>query len=131
MTIAVEPPRDPLVPRPIDLPSSVPLAGPLDVLDGAKIVAAPDDPRRLAGLERGAPALARRGGRAIGYDGSAYDAPEFSWTRRCFAVALAWLWDELLYDHAAGTIHRRALSATTPSASSAGSTGSCSGTPIP
>ena len=29
-------------------------------------------------------------------------APELAWTQRCFAVALAWLWDERLYDHAAG-----------------------------
>ena len=35
---------DPLVPRPIDRPTVVPLEGPLDVLDGAKILAAPDDP---------------------------------------------------------------------------------------
>ena len=29
-------------------------------------------------------------------------APELAWTQRCFAVALAWLWDELLYDHDGG-----------------------------
>ena len=28
--------------------------------------------------------------------------PELAWTQGCFSVALAWLWDELLYDHAAG-----------------------------
>ena len=36
----------------------------------------------------------------IGYDGSAYEAAGTGWTQRCFAVALAWLWDERLYNHA-------------------------------
>ena len=37
---------DPLVPRPIDRPTVLPPAGPIDadVADGAKIFAAPDDP---------------------------------------------------------------------------------------
>jgi len=35
---------DPLAPRQVDLPTPVPLDAPLDVLDGAKILAAPDDP---------------------------------------------------------------------------------------
>ena len=39
--LSVEAPRDPLVPRPIDLPTAVPLDGPLDGLDRAKIFAAP------------------------------------------------------------------------------------------
>ena len=29
-------------------------------------------------------------------------ARAFAWTQSCFSVALVWLWDELLYDHAAG-----------------------------
>ena len=37
----------------------------------------------------------------VAYDDSAYALPEFAWTRGCFSVALVWLWDELLYDHAA------------------------------
>jgi sulfatase modifying factor 1 len=102
VTIAVEPPRDPLVPRPIDLPTPVPPEGPLDVLDGAKVIAAPDDPADWpawrASLERWRAEAAER----IAYDGGSYDAPGLAWTRRCFAVALAWLWDELLYDHDAG-----------------------------
>ena len=83
---------DPLVPRPIDLPT--PIDGDLD---RAKIVAAPDDP---ADWPAWRDALARWRGRARdGYDGSAYDRLE--WTQGCFSVALVWLWDERLWDHAA------------------------------
>jgi Sulfatase-modifying factor enzyme 1 len=102
MTIAVEQARDPRAPRPIDLPTPVPLDGPLDALDAAKIFSAPDDPAdwpvwRDALRRWRAEAAAR-----IEYDGSSYDRPSFAWTRSCFAVALVWLWDELLYDHRAG-----------------------------
>ena len=69
------------------------------MLDAAKIIGAPDDPGDWpawrASLERWRMEAAER----IAYDGAAYDAPAFAWTRRCFAVALAWLWDEVLYDH--------------------------------
>lgn len=102
MTIAHEQPRDPWAPRPIDLPTAVPLDGPLDVLDEAKILAAPDDPDAWPAWRE---ALARWRAEAasrVGYDGRAYLDPAFAWTQRCFAVSLAWLWDELLFDHAAG-----------------------------
>jgi formylglycine-generating enzyme len=96
--------RDPWAPRPIDLPTAVPLdpSADLTALDRAKILAAPDDPRDWlawrSALERWrAEAVAR-----IGYDGLAYEAPELAWTQHCFAVALVWLWDELLFDHDAG-----------------------------
>jgi hypothetical protein len=83
---------DPLVPRPIDLPT--PIEGDLD---RAKIVAAPDDP---ADWPAWRDALARwREHARGGYDGGAYERLE--WTQSCFAVALVWLWDERLYDHAA------------------------------
>ena len=100
MTISL----DPLVPRPIDLPTPVPLEpeAELDGLDGAKIFAAPDDPADWPSWRE---ALTRWRAEAAGrveYDDSAYRAPEFAWTRGCFSVALMWLWDELLYDHAAG-----------------------------
>ena len=75
---------------------------PLGALDTAKIFAAPDDPGEWPAWRR---ALRRwRDGAAarVEYDGSAYELPEFAWTRRCFSVALVWLWDELLYDHDAG-----------------------------
>ena len=84
---------DPLVPRPIDLPT--PIDG---ELDRAKIVAAPDDPADWPDW-RDRLREWREEARA-GYDGSAYD--RLTWTQRCFSVALVWLWDERLYDHAVG-----------------------------
>ncbi len=102
MTIPHEGPRDPWSPREIDLPTPVPLAGPLDSLDGGKILAAPDDPVDWPAW-RDALARWRDQARArVGYDGSAYDRPELEWTQSCFSVAVVWLWDELLYDRAAG-----------------------------
>jgi hypothetical protein len=95
---------DPLVPRPIDLPTPVPLAAEADLsgLDEAKIFAAPDDPgewdRWREQLRRWRAEAAAR----IGYQGSMYDRPELAWTARCYSVCLAWLWDEKLYDHEAG-----------------------------
>jgi sulfatase modifying factor 1 len=86
---------DPLVPRPIDLPT--PVSVDLDLLDGAKIIAAPDDP---ADWPAWRDTLTRWRDRArTGYDGSAYE--RLSWTQSCFSVALLWLWDERLYDHEA------------------------------
>ena len=82
---------NPLVPRPIDLPT--PIDGDLD---RAKIIAAPDDPDEWPAWRD---ALVRwRDAARAGYDGGAYERLE--WTQSCFAVALVWLWDELLYDHA-------------------------------
>ena len=105
MSIPLEKPRDPLVPRPIDLYTPVPLDPDAD-LDAARHR---EDLRRagrsgrLAGLAR---RLSRRwreeAAARIGYDDSAYAAPEYAWTRSCHVVALAWLWDELLFDHDAG-----------------------------
>jgi hypothetical protein len=95
VSLRVEAPRDPWSPRSIDLPT--PIDGDLDA---AKIVAAPDDPHEWPAWRD---TLARwREGARDGYDGSAYERPELAWTQRCFAVALLWLWDELLYDFDAG-----------------------------
>ena len=87
---------DPLVPRPIDLPT--PAHAPRDELDRAKIFAAPDDPAEWPAW-RNALADWREQAR-VAYDGSAYE--RITWPSRCFSVALVWLWDELLYDHEAG-----------------------------
>ena len=129
----VEQPRDPLVAaadRPAD--SGAARAGPdLEALDTAKIFAAPDDPGRLARVARRARPLARRRPRRGSATTARLRRPELAWTQRCFAVALAWLWDELLYDHDARPLHARAVPAPRRSASSAASTGSCSGTRIP
>jgi sulfatase modifying factor 1 len=84
---------DPLVPRPIDLPTAID-----GELDRAKIIAAPDDPADWPAW-RDELAAWREHARA-GYDGSAYD--RLTWTQSCFSVALVWLWDERLYDHDGG-----------------------------
>src|SRR6266511_1233942 len=86
-------------PRAIDLPTPVPLDGPLDALDGAKILAAPDDPADWAAWRDALRRWRDEARLRVGYDGSAYD--RLTWPRACFAVALVWLWDELLYDHEA------------------------------
>jgi hypothetical protein len=94
---------DPLVPRPLDRPTVVDLDAPDWVaMDAAKILAAPDDPAdrprwRAVLQEWRAGAAARQG-----FSTAAYDTPEGRWAQRCFAVAQVWLWDELLYDAAAG-----------------------------
>jgi formylglycine-generating enzyme len=104
VSIPLEQPRDPLVPRPIDLYTSVPLDPDADLapLDTAKIFAAPADPSDWpawrAALTRWREDAAKR----IDYDDAAYTAPEYAWTQSCHVVALAWLWDELLFDHTAG-----------------------------
>ena len=104
MSIAHEKPRDPLVPRPIDLPTQVPLDpdAKLDGLDTAKIFAAPDDPADWPAWREALKRWRFEAAERIGYDDGAYRAPEYAWTRGCFSVALVWLWDELLYDHGAG-----------------------------
>ncbi|MFL1378121.1 MULTISPECIES: SUMF1/EgtB/PvdO family nonheme iron enzyme [unclassified Nocardiopsis] len=91
---------DPLVPRPIDRPTEVPLELTPErpaALDDAKIFAAPeraaDRPAwraRLHAWREDARARHR-------YDGSAYERPEAAWAARCHTVAQVWLWDELLY----------------------------------
>jgi formylglycine-generating enzyme len=102
VTLPLEQPRDPWSPRPIDLPRPVPLQGPLDDLDGAKILAAPADPADWPAWRDALSRWRNEAAERIGYDGASYERPEFAWARRCFSVALAWLWDETLYDHAAG-----------------------------
>jgi hypothetical protein len=94
---------NPLVPRPIDLPTTLPLDGPLapEVGDIAKVFAAPDDPAdwpawRAALTRWRAEAHAR-----LGYDGAIYDREATAWTSSCYSVALIWLWDERLYDRSA------------------------------
>jgi hypothetical protein len=96
--------RDPWSPRPLDAPRAVPLdpGADLTVLDDGKILAAPDDPADWPAW-RDALARWRDEARArLSHDGRAYDDPAFAWTQRCFSIALAWLWDESLYDHEQG-----------------------------
>jgi hypothetical protein len=95
-------PFDPLVPRPIDLPTPVPLDGPLEGLDGAKILAAPDDPADWPDWRVRLAAWREEARARTAYDGSLYDVPGLAWTQCCFSCALVWLWDDLLFDHDAG-----------------------------
>jgi len=96
---------DPLVPRPIDRPTPVPLDGPLDdetvdALDRAKIFAAPDDPALWPAWRERLAQWRDVSRRRHGFDASAYDEPQAAWAARCHAIAQIWLWDELLYDAA-------------------------------
>lgn len=91
---------NPYVPRPIDLPSPLPLipGADLSTLDEAKIFAAPDDPA-LWPLWREQLTRWRAEARdRIGYSGEHYDTVAGD----CFGVCLVWLWDETLYDHERG-----------------------------
>ena len=104
MSIPLEKPRDPLVPRPLDLHTPVPLEPDADLapLDTAKIFAAPDDPADWPAWRAALTRWREEAAARIGYDDAAYAAPEYAWTQSCHVVALAWLWDELLFDHVAG-----------------------------
>ena len=89
---------DPLVPRPIDLPTALPLHGEIDpeIADRAKILAAPDDPGDWPAwrdqLNRWRDDARRRFGE-VRYPSAT------AWASRCFSVAIVWLWDERLFDH--------------------------------
>ncbi len=104
MSIPLEQPRDPLVPRPLDLYTAVPLEPDADLepLDTAKIFAAPDDPADWPAWRETLTRWRAEAAARTGYDDSAYDDPAYAWTRSCHVVALAWLWDELLFEHDAG-----------------------------
>lgn len=95
--------RNPLVPRPIDMPTDVPLHpnADLTVLDDAKILAAPDDPADWPAWRAAITRWARDARRRIGYDGAHYEDPATTWASTAWSAALVWLWDEELYDHAA------------------------------
>lgn len=104
MSIPLEQPRDPLVPRPIDRPTAVPLEPDADLaqLDAAKIFVAPNDPAEWPAWRDALRRWRAEAAARIAYDATAYATPEYAWTRSCHVVALAWLWDELLFDHDAG-----------------------------
>ena len=92
---------DPLVPRTIDLPATLPAGGVIDpaVGDIAKIFAAPDDPADWPAW-RDHLAAGRLEARArLEYSGAAYELEHARWTRAAYSVALTWLWDERLFDH--------------------------------
>ncbi|KRC32989.1 SUMF1/EgtB/PvdO family nonheme iron enzyme [Oerskovia sp. Root22] len=100
---------DPLVPRPIDLPTVVPLDGAtgdgatpgaprgLAALDEAKIFAAPDDPAEWAAWRERLEAWRTDARERHGFTGAVYERPRAAWAASCFTIAQVWLWDELLY----------------------------------
>jgi sulfatase modifying factor 1 len=91
---------NPYVPRPIDRPTAVPLAPDADLsgLDEAKIFAAPSDPADYPAW-RAAITRWRAGARTkTTYDDARYRGRNPS----ARVMNVAWLWDELLYDHALG-----------------------------
>nr|NLD40398.1 formylglycine-generating enzyme family protein [Actinomycetales bacterium] len=92
---------DPLVPRPIDLPTQVPLganpsAEQRAALDDAKIFSAPDDPASRPAWRRRLAEWRQETRESLGTF-EIYDIPEAAWASRAHAVAQVWLWDELLY----------------------------------
>jgi len=98
---------DPLVPRPIDRPTAVPLDGPLTpdqavALDEAKIFAGPADPADRPAWRDRLVTWRSDARERHGYTGAAYDRPEAAWAAGCRTVAQVWLWDELLYSFEEG-----------------------------
>ncbi|MGG7509275.1 ADP-ribosylglycohydrolase family protein [Plantibacter sp. YIM 135249] len=94
---------DPLVPRPIDRPTELPLDGALDpeIGDIAKIFAAPSDPADWPAWRAALHAWRDEARGRLAYSGSAYDDERAAWAARTFSVSLLWLWDERLFDRAA------------------------------
>lgn len=95
---------DPLVPRPIDRPTHVPLevGADLSILDDAKILAAPANPADLPRWREQLEAWRRTARERLAYRDDLYADPAFDWIPGCFAVNVLWLWDEALYDHRVG-----------------------------
>jgi hypothetical protein len=93
---------NPLVPRAIDLPTVLPSGGRIDPATGdiAKMFAAPDDARDWSAWRADLSVWREASRERLNYNGSAYDDEGSSWTQRCYSVALVWLWDERLFDHA-------------------------------
>lgn len=100
-TVADQHPFNPLVPRPLDRPTPVPLDpdADLSVLDDAKILAAPDDPALWPAWRQQITRWRREVAARASYDDTLYRSPEMAWVARCFVIAQLWLWDELLFDH--------------------------------
>ncbi|MFC4852329.1 SUMF1/EgtB/PvdO family nonheme iron enzyme [Actinophytocola glycyrrhizae] len=95
---------DPLVPRPIDLPTTLPLDEPLEPGTGdiAKVFAAPDDPADWPAWRAALARWREEAHARLRYDGVIYDRSATGWTSSCYSVALVWLWDERLFDREHG-----------------------------
>ena len=92
---------DPLVPRAIDLPTTLPAGGVIDsaVGDIAKIFAAPENPADWPAWRDDLAAWRLEARKRLEYSGAAYEFAHARWTRAAYSVALTWLWDERLFDH--------------------------------
>ena len=92
---------DPLVPRAIDLPTTLPAGGVIDpaVGDIAKIFAAPQNPADWPAWRADLAAWRLEARSRLEYSGAAYEFEHARWTRAAYSVALTWLWDERLFDH--------------------------------
>jgi Sulfatase-modifying factor enzyme 1 len=90
---------DPQAPRPIDLPTVLPLDGDFDAgaAGRAKIFAAPDDPAEWSAWRAQLHTWRDDARRRIPVTYSSD-----SWAARCFTTAMVWLWDERLFDHDRG-----------------------------
>ena len=100
MTIPPEAPRDPYAPRPIDLPTEVPLADDADlsVLDEAKILAAPADVDDRPAWRDALHRWRREARERTAYDDAVYRDPDTTWAATAWNVAMVWLWDEAVRD---------------------------------
>lgn len=89
-----------LDPRPIDLPTEVPLGRRADpaVLDEARILAAPTNPADWPRWREVLQAWRADAHRRRPDDGAHYEVPGREWASSAYAVAFVWLWDQHLYD---------------------------------
>lgn len=92
---------NPLVPRPIDLPTEILDSGDLEpgVGDIAKVFAAPNDPAKWPAWREALAVWRADARRRLDYSGAAYETSDARWTRSCYSVAQVWLWDERLFNH--------------------------------
>ena len=100
----MEPDFDPLVPRELDQPTAVPLGidADLSVLDRAKILAAPSDPRDWPRWQERLTSWRSEAASRSGHRDALYVREDLQWTRECVVITQIWLWDELLYDWQTG-----------------------------
>lgn len=91
----------PYRPRPIDSPTAVPIEPGADLteLDEAKVFAAPNDPSQWPAWREALTRWRSEASERVGYDRGRYAAEP---SRAARIMCLAWLWDELLYDHESG-----------------------------
>ena len=78
------------------------LDGPLDTAgaDAAKIFAAPADPGAWPAWRHRLHEWRDDARARYAFDPAAYERPAARWASTCFSVAIVWLWDERLFDHA-------------------------------